>query len=310
MIKKLETKERYIYLCVVNPVAGGRDLTEEIKCKFTPVFENVGVEFHIYTTTCPGDFARVVKDFIQHCKESDAHPVILSAGGDGSAHDIAQVIVNTNASMAILGTGTGNDFIKMYGGNKDFLCDPYALLKGIVVPMDVIKVNDVYCLTIASGGFDAESAFKAIQFKRFGKLSYLIAGITEIIYGMKFQMSVEVDGKIYQKDFVLVSACNTEYYGGIFRPDANCKVNDGKFNLHLVEAKGSSRLLNIIQFLKYISRSTPAILSSHIIISDYHKDFNADGERIPSNNGVFDITVIKHGINILVPEGMTLKGCS
>ena len=79
-----------------------------------------------------------------------------ACGGDGTVNEVANGIIGyDNAAMSVIPVGTGNDFLKNFGGDMDKFRDAENLWDGPQFPMDAIDVNGRVALTIACSGIDA-----------------------------------------------------------------------------------------------------------------------------------------------------------
>lgn len=65
-----------------------------------------------------------------------------ACGGDGTVNEVANGIIGyDNAAMSVIPVGTGNDFLKNFGGDMDKFRDAENLWDGPQFPMDAIDVN-------------------------------------------------------------------------------------------------------------------------------------------------------------------------
>ena len=68
------------HLFIVNPVAGDRDKTEEVRQKAEAAFRGREDEFEIYVTKAPMDAA----EKIRQAAEQAEHLRVYACGGDGT----------------------------------------------------------------------------------------------------------------------------------------------------------------------------------------------------------------------------------
>ena len=101
------------HLIIFNPAAGkANDGGAAFEQKIKESFE--GLDYEIYKTTGP----RAVVDFLKGYLKKNAKDTVrvYACGGDGTVNEAVNGMVDfDNAELAILPTGTGNDFVKIYG---------------------------------------------------------------------------------------------------------------------------------------------------------------------------------------------------
>lgn len=164
-----------------------------------------------------------------------------ACGGDGTVNEVANGIIGyDNAAMSVIPVGTGNDFLKNFGGDMDKFRDAENLWDGPQFPMDAIDVNGRVALTIACSGIDARVARDVHNFSESpildGKSSYIVSLLVNFLFkGIGSHWTVELDGETMEDDFSLVSVCNGRYYGGGFMPVAEARMDDGVLNTLVVK---------------------------------------------------------------------------
>ena len=142
--------------------------------------------------------------------------------------------------MSVIPVGTGNDFLKNFGGDMDKFRDAENLWDGPQFPMDAIDVNGRVALTIACSGIDARVARDVHKYSESpildGKSSYIASLLVNFLFkGIGSHWTVELDGETIEDDFSLVSVCNGRYYGGGFMPVAEARMDDGVLNTLVVK---------------------------------------------------------------------------
>ena len=164
-----------------------------------------------------------------------------ACGGDGTVNEVANGIIGyDNAAMSVIPVGTGNDFLKNFGGDMDKFRDAENLWNGPQFPMDAIDVNGRVALTIACSGIDARVARDVHKYSESpildGKSSYIASLLVNFLFkGIGSHWTVELDGETIEDDFSLVSVCNGRYYGGGFMPVAEARMDDGVLNTLVVK---------------------------------------------------------------------------
>ena len=96
---------------------------------------------------------------------------IIVVGGDGTLHEVVnglfiqQEVTPSEVLLAIIPVGTGNDFVRCFGGSQGFM-DIAAQLDASPMEIDVIKCNDDYAVNMINVGFDCQAAIYASEMKK------------------------------------------------------------------------------------------------------------------------------------------------
>ncbi|MGN1083737.1 MAG: diacylglycerol/lipid kinase family protein, partial [Lachnospiraceae bacterium] len=157
------------HIFIINPNAGSGTAAEELKEKLA----ETNYDWKIYTTPAAGDAVRFIREWC----DGHTEPVrFYACGGDGTLHEVANGIYGyPQASMSCYPIGSGNDFVKYYGGKERFL-DPVALCAAPEAPIDLIRVNDRYAINACHFGLDScvAETMNRIKHRRFlgGRRAY------------------------------------------------------------------------------------------------------------------------------------------
>jgi len=224
------------HVFIINPAAGKRDCTARITAMSRQLAQRHGLQTETVLTLRPGHAA----DTARAIAASGGCVRFYACGGDGTANEVANGIIGRpNAAMTCIPVGTGNDFLKNFGGSAPLFADPENLFDGPQFPLDAIDCNGRCALTIACSGFDAQVA---ADVHRRGnapllgsKSSYVLSlAVNFALRGLGHRWRVTIDGEARQGDFILAAACNGRYYGGGFMPMAEARLDDGVLNVMVV----------------------------------------------------------------------------
>ena len=142
------------YVFIINPRAGAEDNKEQIRAAVSRLEEKADCE--LYTTRGVGDATKFVR---WYCEEHPGEAVrFIACGGDGTVNEVFNGAVGQeNVSVACYPCGSGNDFVKAFGGAERFL-DIEALVKAPTRKLDLLKVGDRYANNVVNFGFDTTVA--------------------------------------------------------------------------------------------------------------------------------------------------------
>ena len=291
------------HIFIVNPVAGkGRGMKYIEKVR--PLLDE-NLDYIIVETKEKGHATQLARAY---ATKEDC--VIYAVGGDGTINEVMNGIVGTNSKLAIVPTGSGNDFIRgIYPQYKiEKLLE--GLIKGKASYVDVGKINEKYFLNVASVGLDAEIAKNVVKFKKIkfvgGSLAYILS-IIKTLFGYRCNwVRVKIDGKeIWADRSLLLAIANGRYYGGGIPIAPTAKVDDAEFNICLVK---DLRLLHILPLIPklFLARHEKAegvnvFKAKYIeIVGEKHLNINIDGEIVKEKN--ISIEMVPKGIEIIIPQ--------
>lgn len=219
------------HIFVINPQAGRYDptkLAEEIN----NIAKELNLSYQILTTKYPHHATTLVKEYDQ--KDN----IIYAIGGDGSAYDVINGI--HHAALAIIPFGTGNDFYRMIAPkNIDQRKMLYETIAGNLISIDYGSCNDHYFLNTTTIGIDAkvnDIVCKLLKKTILPKmLLYLIGAIIAIFNPESYHANIILDDKTISKECLLIAIMNGKYYGNGVSPFKNVDMQDGYFNVCIID---------------------------------------------------------------------------
>lgn len=233
------------HIFILNPMAGSGKKLEETRKKI----EQSGLDYTVYETKAPKDATSFVRDFCA------AHPTeelrFYACGGDGTVNEVAAGTVGfENASLSACPIGSGNDFVKYYGGADNF-ADPVRLASAPARPVDILSVNDDYAVNVLNFGFDASVAATMQKVKRMpllgGKHAYTTGIVHSLFHAMKTRAKLVGDGKLlFDGEFLLCTVSNGAYVGGAFHCAPRAENDDGYMEFCLIRPVSIPRFLSIL----------------------------------------------------------------
>ena len=289
------------YVFIENPIAGNKNkqmLFKQVQSAFRMIDDEMIIEETHYRGHAKEIAARYAAEYKDEC-------VIVSCGGDGTIHEIANGLAHTDTPIMILPFGTGNDFAKKIYGTKKL--DAFNVVKAFglhngkikykVRPIDLIDYNGEKCINVMSYGLDTKvetiGRTLAGKIKFLGKQAYNVAVLPAIMQSMHYKINLDLDcidesGKPFKlnavpADYTLFAVCNASYYGGGFCPAPDSKLDDGLLDYCLVDAVNIAQALPLIP--KY-SAGTANEKTSNKIHNGYltgGKIWSVDGNPLLGN---------------------------
>lgn len=303
-------EERTKHLFIVNPTAGDRDATEEVRQKVAAAFENRSDQYEIYVTRGPMD----APDKIKAEAERDEKLIVYACGGDGTFNEcVCGAAERANVAVCPFPTGTGNDFCRMFGPEAELYRDLDAILAGHQQPIDLINCNGRWCANICSVGIDARIGADVHKYSKLpiigGAAAYVVSAAINVFKGINTFMRVKVGAFSRQGKHALVCACNGRFYGGGFNPSIDARPDDGVLDIFVVRDVSLAMLPFLIgkyasgradELPKYVSHLRGSQLS---VSFDEENVINIDGEAIFARD--VDISLHPKAARLVVPRGMS-----
>jgi len=297
------------HLFIVNPTAGGKDRTAEVREQAQAAFADFEGKYEIYVTKAPMDATEKIKA----AAASGEQLRVYSCGGDGTFNEcVCGAAGLDNVAVCPFPIGTGNDFCRLFGKEKELFRDLPALLRGTEHPIDLIDCNGRYCANICSVGLDARVAETAHRYSRLpiigGATCYVIALIATMFQGISRKMRVICGDYDKSSSHTLVCACNGNYYGGGFHPTLTARPDDGLLDFFIIDGVNLPVLITLIG--KYakgcankVKRYITSITGTEVNIEfDEPSPINIDGETVYSDK--ICMKVVHDAVKFIVPEGM------
>ncbi|WP_417501753.1 diacylglycerol/lipid kinase family protein [Marinobacter sp.] len=231
------------YWLVANPEAGdgqrGRDFWLEN-------LANAGI-----TNPRCCDFQ--AQDWKAQVKPDD---IVMVAGGDGSVNAGAQLCLERNATLAVLPSGTANDFAR----NLDLPEDPAALCdlvqRGATQQVDVAEFGDGIFLNVAHVGLgtlparESQGAAK----KLFGRFSYGFELIRRVNAKRGFHAEITCDEAFVRGRWLSIAVSSGAFFGGGNEiPQAT--ADDGMLDIIAVKPRPLIQLLLTFLMVRFSGKS-------------------------------------------------------
>lgn len=238
------------YVFIVNPKSGQNELKEDLMAYLESNKEKL--DYEIYFTKGEKDATRFVEKYCSCYKDE---VVFFACGGDGTLNEVVSGAINySNAIVSCYPCGSGNDFVKVYGGKEKFL-NLDNLLSGVEVKIDVMKVNDKYAVNVTNFGFDAKACDIANKVRRKkiigGKRSYTTGLIGALFTGRRNKCKVSVDGRVLEeKKVLLCTIANGKYIGGAYLCAPYSLNDDGLLEINIIKPISILKFISLVPVYK------------------------------------------------------------
>jgi YegS/Rv2252/BmrU family lipid kinase len=221
---------------LVNPAAaGGRAMAvlPEVRAEL----ERLGARFRVVETDSPSHARGVART------AADAGETVGCLGGDGFVGTIAGQLCGTDARLAILPGGRGNDFARVLGIPREPAAAVRVAVGGAERMLDVAEANGSTYVGIASLGIDSDANRIANEAKLVkGNLVYLYAAVRALIEWRGASFEVIVDGERHSLRGCSIAVANSKAYGGGMYAVPHAQLDDGLLDV-LVTTEASKPTL-------------------------------------------------------------------
>ena len=278
---------------VANPSAG-RGKAGRLIGKVGRALHEAGIEHEVRISSSAEDLERRAREAAE-----EGAKVVAALGGDGSVGLAANGLLGTGAALAILPSGTADDFAASVGVRK-LETAVRAIAEANIVPIDVVRVRagatTRHYVALAGCGFDSEvnEAANAMTIKLGATGTYVAALVKTLSRFTPAGFRIELDDEIVEGPHMLVVVGNSISYGGGMKVTPDASIVDGKLDVCLLRemSKGS-----FVWAFPKVFRGThvkhPAVRMARAtrvkVEADRRVMVYADGERVGPAPAVFEV---------------------
>ncbi|MBI5646152.1 MAG: diacylglycerol kinase family lipid kinase [Ignavibacteriae bacterium] len=287
-----------------------------------------------------GRTARVADSVVRHCTEmgldvtridtagighaidiarelNGTESVIAGLGGDGTIHEIVNGTYGGRATLALIPSGTGNDFARMIGV-KNPRHGVEALAAGIESTIDLARAHiqtargteEQRLFVNALGiGFDAAVGYRASRMK-FGSgiLPYLLGVFATLRTFTPANARVLIGDYLIESTLLLACIGNGRTSGGGFRLTPHALVDDGMLDLCLVRGTPVRRILQVLpSALTGHHLSAPEVRYERVrnveVMLDRPVPVHLDGELVAEDAVRVSVQVLPAAAQFIIGNG-------
>ncbi len=234
----------------LNNPAAGHNNGKKLYPSILEALKKRGIEFDTVQTEFAGHGITIVSsiDF----KKYDA---ILISGGDGTLFEALNgYFANKSAKripFGIIPIGRGNALardLNLFPEKWEEALDTikFGYTKKIDVGTFTSSGKVFYFINILGFGFVTDIASTAYKLRIFGDLSYILGVFYQTINLKSYQLTLEADGKIYERENVFVEISNSRYTGKDFLMAPSAKIDDGFLDVTLLNKLNRRRVLQCL----------------------------------------------------------------
>ena len=298
------------YVFILNPAAGKGNPAARMLPEIEAYCGERGLDFCCAWTGAPKHATALARAACQ----TEGAVRIYGCGGDGTLSEIAAGVVGMhNAEIGIFPCGSGDDYIKTFGGKEDFL-SVKKQLAALSRPVDLIRSGSGYAMNICSVGLDATVACEMTRFKKIplvtGTMAYNLALVKVFLGRVGDRLTVELDREqTRQGKFLFVLAGSGRYYGGGFCGAPAAVPDDGLLDFVVIRMPSLYKVPELARIYKQGGHLTSPkfqeLLEFHRgksirITAESPVAVNLDGECLMASEIFFE--VVPKAVRFIVPD--------
>jgi YegS/Rv2252/BmrU family lipid kinase len=270
---------------IINPVsgAGADDHVAERRTELArDVARRSGCDLDIAITAHAGHARELATAFRQA-----GTPLVIVWGGDGTVNEAASALVQSDVTLAIVPSGSGNGLATELRLSIDPAIALQRALTGRDRRIDAGELNGRVFANIAGIGFDGHVAhqFQRLPKGRRGGLPYLKIGLQSVWGYRPGSYRIELDDRTIEADALIVVFANSCQYGNnaVIAPLA-C-VDDGRLEAVIVQRwPAAANFLRLHHLFLRTAHRAPGVLTYPTtrarVVSVAPMEMHVDGEVV------------------------------
>ena len=277
----MEENKHGTLLFIINPIAGDiekEELEEEIRAECSAH----GIACEIYRTTGAND-----KEVIRQKIQDKGYDSVYAVGGDGTVNMVASLLIHTDTPLGIIPLGSGN------GLSKDLLIpqDTEEALElihqHVVRNIDTITLNGHPSIHLSDLGFNALVVEKFCGGDTRGPGSYAWIAMQEYLTYEPKNYRIVTDTEVFEGPAFMVTIANANAFGSNASINPNGILNDGRFEICLIEPFPKAAGIGILY--KLYTDSIDTSVYSRRLSCKSATIFNLEGEVMHIDGEPIDI---------------------
>ena len=220
---------------IINPTAGKLDASVALIPQIHAAASRAGVKPIVEITRRPGHAC----DLAAKYAASGEAVALYACGGDGTLNEVLQGVIGCpNAAVGCVPCGSGNDYVRNFGTQAQFL-DIDAQLAAKPFAVDLIQTPQGYGIDIYAAGIDAQVANGIPKWRRVplcgGTTAYTLSILEAICSTFKHRLRITADDRRLEDTFMMLAVCNGQMYGGGYCAAPHASMADGLLDVVLLK---------------------------------------------------------------------------
>ena len=219
-------------LFIVNPRAGLGRIHQSL-FGIVDIFIRNGYEVILHTTQASMDACNTVQEYAANVD------MVVCSGGDGTLDEVAKGVFHAGVNIPVgyIPAGRTNDFANSLFLPKDPLVIAQNIMKGNIYRCDIGQLNDKVFIYVAAFGLFTNVSYETPQDMKniLGHMAYVLEGAKRLFDFKSYHMRAEANGISIERDFIYGMVTNSRSIGGFKNLTKNVDMDDGLFEVTLIE---------------------------------------------------------------------------
>jgi YegS/Rv2252/BmrU family lipid kinase len=285
---------------LVNPAAaGGKALAAVAPAR--EQLDRLGAQYRVVETASGEHAKREAR------AAGDNGETVVAVGGDGLVGTLAGAVCGSEARLAIIPAGRGNDFARVLEIPTDPAEAARTAHEGHTRLLDVGEVAGKSFVGIASVGFDSDANKIANEAKLIkGNLVYAYAALKALAKWKPARFTITVDGERHEMTGYTVAVANSKAYGGGMFMAPMAELDDGKLDVILCADTPKLRSLRSLPKVfkgKHLELPWFSVLSGSRVEVSSDRPFVMYADGDPLADLPATVEVRPRSLHVVVPRG-------
>lgn len=228
---------------IINPISGAgrrRDVARVRAEQAAALAEQRRLNAEVFVTERPGHARELA-----HAGLRRGVSTFVAWGGDGTVNEVGSALVGSDATMAIVPSGSGNGLARELGVPLDPAAAFQVVFEGRSRLIDAGELDGHLFFNIAGIGLDARVAYRFAEggLERRGFVRYLELAAREVLSFTPHEYALSSDGRDRSVRPLLIALANSRQYGNgaLIAPEA--LLDDGQLDVVVVDYLPAWRVL-------------------------------------------------------------------
>jgi diacylglycerol kinase (ATP) len=269
-----------MWAIAINPQSG-RGKGSVVGQEVVEYFSKRQIRYQTFSGASADELKRDLESFLNanECRG------VISVGGDGLAHLVLQLVVPRKIAFAPMPAGTGNDIVRTLGWSLDDITSYLdRVTQESAQPIDLGNVDSEWFAAILSTGFDSvvNERANSLSWPK-GPQRYNVAIAMELPRFQPLRYEIELDTEKISTEAMLIAIGNGRSYGGGMYVCPQAQLNDGLFDVMILEPVSKVEFLKVFPKVysgSHISHPKVKMMRSSKVKLTAKAIAYADGERI------------------------------
>lgn len=286
-------------LLVLNPIAGDID-KEALEEDIAAICGEHNIRHHLYRTTGDNDAEEIKR--LMEAQQPDA---VFAIGGDGTVSLVAALLIGTKTPLGIIPLGSGNGLSKDLNIPQDTEEALELIHRHVVRNIDTLDINGQSSIHLSDLGFNALVVQRFCEGDSRGPGAYAWIALQEYLSYEPKKYKIETDNECFEGEAFMVTIANANAFGSNAAINPSGILNDGRFEICLIERFPKAAGIGILYKL-YTDSIDTSVYTRKLtcrratIYNLEHEVMHIDGEPVELGE-VVNVQIKHKSLKVILP---------